>query len=158
MIVQLFKQRRWLLPLLGALTLGLMAPPVLADREHRGDGRGYERGYDRHHDKHYGQHFKHRKQSRHHRELRYYRQAPRRTRVVEQYYYSEPPRHYYREPRASGAHLSVTLPLGTIVHGLPGGYVSFSLGGDPYYYHSGNYYRAYQRGYRVIAPPPGHRW
>ncbi|WP_298719466.1 DUF6515 family protein [uncultured Oceanisphaera sp.] len=161
MILQLFKRRRWLLPLLGALTFGLMAPQVLADREGRGDGRGYQQGYDRHQNqyygKHYGKRFKHRKHARHHRHHRHYRYAPRRARVVEQYYY-QPPRHYYREHRSSRAHISVTLPLGTIVHGLPGGYVSFNLGGDPYYYHGGNYYRSYQRGYRVIAPPSGHRW
>ena len=158
MILQLFKRRRWMLPLLGVLTFGLMAPQVLADRGERGDGRhydrSYDRSYDRHQGKHYGKHFKHRKHARHH---RHYRYAPRRARVVEQYYY-QPPRQYYREHRSSGAHISVTLPLGTIVHGLPGGYVSFSLGGDPYYYHGGNYYRPYQRGYRVISPPSGHRW
>jgi len=162
MILQLFKRRRWLLPLLGALTFGLMAPQVLADRDDRGYGRGhdrsYDQGYDKHYGKHYGKHFKHRKHVRHHRVHRHYRQAPRRVRVVEQYYYQESPRYYYREHRSSGARISVTLPLGTIVHGLPGGYVSFSLGGDPYYYHSGNYYRPYQRGYRVISPPSGHRW
>ncbi len=152
MIPQLFKHRRWLLPLLGALAFGLVAPQVQADRGDRGDGQGYERGYDRHH----GKYFKHRKHARHHKYHRHYRHVPRRVRVVEHYYYS-PPHHYYREHRSSGPHISVTLPLGTIVQGLPGGYISFSLGGDPYYYHGGNYYRHHHRGYRVIAPPHGHR-
>ena len=142
---QIFRPSRWLLPLLGALTFALMAPEAMADRGDRGHGRDYGN---------YHQHYKH-----HHRQHGYYR-APRRVKVVEHYYYREPSHHHhhYSDYGSPGASISVTLPLGTIVHGLPGGYVSFNLGGDPYYYHGGNYYRPYRRGYEVISAPRGHRW
>lgn len=151
MIQQIFRRSRWLLPLLGVLTFGLMAPAAMADRGDRGHGRNYGN---------YHQHYKHQHQHHkgHHRKHGYYR-APRRVKVVEHHYYREPSYHHsYRGHGSPGASISVILPLGTIVHGLPGGYVSFNLGGDPYYYHGGNYYRPYRRGYEVISAPRGHRW
>lgn len=154
MSLQLFRRIRWLLPLLAGFIFGLVAPQALADRDNRGHGRHYYQ-HDKHH-KHY-KHYKHYKKHQHRHS--HYRHAPRRVRVVEQhYYYPEPSHYYYREHHSSGPSISVTLPLGTIVRGLPGGYVSFHLGGDPYYYHGGNYYRPYYRSYQVVSPPPGHRW
>ncbi|WP_375057287.1 DUF6515 family protein [Zobellella sp. DQSA1] len=133
-----------LLPLLGVFALGGTVPEVQA----RGDDRRYDR-----HAKHY-QHYphKHMKQRQH-----YYRHAPKqRVVVVERHHYHRPPA-YYAVP-GPGTHISVSLPLGTIVSSLPGGFISFSYSDGPYYYQGGNYYRPYDRGYRVVSAPPGHRW
>lgn len=138
-----FKGRALLLPLLGVFALGVMAPEAQA--------RWDDRRYERHAKPHAYKHHKHQKQ-RHH----YYRAAPKKkVRVVERHYYHRPPA-YYAVP-GPGTHISVSLPLGTIVSSLPGGFISFSYSDGPYYYHGGNYYRPYERGYRVVAPP-GHRW
>ena len=139
----LFRRGALLLPLLGVFALGVMVPEAQA----RWDDRRYERDA-RHWHHHPHKHLK----QRHH----YYRSAPKKVRVVEHHYYHRPPV-YYAVP-GPGTYISVSLPLGTIVSSLPGGFISFSYSDGPYYYHGGNYYRPYDRGYRVVAPPPGHRW
>lgn len=146
----IFRRGALLLPLLGVLGFGLVVPEAQADR----DDRRYER-----HGKHH-KHFRQPKHDRHFRgDHRHFRSERRhyfrsRDRVVERHYYPIPRRHYY----APGTSISVVLPLGTIVSGLPGGYISLSLGDGPYYFHGGNYFRPHHWGYQVVSAPPGHRW
>ncbi|WKD49516.1 DUF6515 family protein [Microbulbifer spongiae] len=53
---------------------------------------------------------------------------------------------YYRGPRVS---------IGFIAPALPLGHVRVAVGGRPYYYHGGHFYRHSPRGYVVVAAPLG---
>ncbi|MCO1334150.1 DUF6515 family protein [Microbulbifer sp. OS29] len=53
---------------------------------------------------------------------------------------------YYRGPRVS---------IGFIAPILPVGHVRVAVGGRPYYYHGGHFYRHGPRGYVVVAAPLG---
>lgn len=58
--------------------------------------------------------------------------------------------------RPSGAYFTVTVPpVGVIVPVLPHLYTTVWIGGEPYYYAAGTYYRWYpeRRGYIVTEPP-----
>ncbi|WP_107851411.1 hypothetical protein [Oceanimonas marisflavi] len=144
-----------LLPLLAVLMLPSLA---LADRDHRRHDHRLQSHYQPYghyheHRRHYRAEHRH-KAFRHHRKHKHYRHKHR-VRVIERYHYSAP-RHYYAPPRHQHrprAGISIVLPLGSLIRELPGGYVSFHLGGESYYYHGGNYFRPYRHGYRVVAPP-----
>ncbi|MFS1524071.1 DUF6515 family protein [Microbulbifer sp. 2304DJ12-6] len=53
---------------------------------------------------------------------------------------------YYRGPRVS---------IGFVAPALPLGHVRVAVGGRPYYYHGGHFYRHGPRGYVVVAAPLG---
>ncbi|MCW8126070.1 DUF6515 family protein [Microbulbifer halophilus] len=55
-------------------------------------------------------------------------------------------RRYRRGPRIS---IGLTAPM------LPFGVVNLAVGGRPYYYHSGHFYRPAPTGYRVVTAPLG---
>jgi hypothetical protein len=59
--------------------------------------------------------------------------------------------HFYRP--SSGVYVSITAPIGAIVPGLPGGFVTIGSGPGSYYFYAGVYYRAAPTGYVVIAQP-----
>ncbi|WP_226703680.1 DUF6515 family protein [Microbulbifer elongatus] len=62
-----------------------------------------------------------------------------------------PRRHGYWGPRFRGPRIGIgfTVPI------LPAGYVNLAVGGSPYYYHGGYYYRPAPSGYVVVEAPLG---
>ena len=58
---------------------------------------------------------------------------------------------FYRHK--SNVYLSISAPIGAIVPGLPGGYITFGVGPSRYYYLGGVYYRHAPGGYRVVEKP-----
>lgn len=65
--------------------------------------------------------------------------------------YHAPPRHYYGPRYRRGPHIS----LGFVAATLPLGYMSLAVGGSPYYYHGGYFYRPAPSGYVVVSAPLG---
>lgn len=59
--------------------------------------------------------------------------------------------HFYLD--SGGLYVSVTAPIGAIVPGLPGGFVTIGRGPGSYYYYGGVYYRAAPHGYVVVEQP-----
>lgn len=47
------------------------------------------------------------------------------------------------------------ITIGTAIDILPHGFISLTVGGSPYYYHRGIFYRRYRGGYLVIPAPIG---
>ena len=80
----------------------------------------------------------------------------KRTRIVagrNQYEYAHGV--FYR-PGPKG-YIAVRGPVGARIRTLPPGYISFQIGGAPFFFYFGTYYRfdAPTREYVVVAPPPG---
>jgi hypothetical protein len=65
-------------------------------------------------------------------------------------------RHHYRGPRFSHPRFwGPRLSIGFAAPVLPLGFVSLRVGGDPYFYQGGYYYRPAPVGYVVVPPPVG---
>lgn len=60
-------------------------------------------------------------------------------------------RHHYRGPRFRGPRISV----GFVAPILPVGFVRLAVGGHPYFYHGGYFYRPAPAGYVVVSAPLG---
>lgn len=65
-------------------------------------------------------------------------------------------RHHYRGPRYyAPGFWGPRISLGFVAPLLPAGYVSLAVGGSPYYYHGGYFYRPAPSGYVVVSAPLG---
>jgi uncharacterized protein YgiM (DUF1202 family) len=59
--------------------------------------------------------------------------------------------HFYRkEPRG---YVAVSIPVGSVVASLPGGFLSVTIGGVNYWHADGVYIRRVSMGFAVVAPP-----
>jgi hypothetical protein len=55
--------------------------------------------------------------------------------------------------RGNGGYVGIVAPIGAIVATLPGGYLSFGIGLNRYFYAAGTYYRHGPEGYAVVQKP-----
>jgi hypothetical protein len=60
-------------------------------------------------------------------------------------------RHRWHDPRDRGPRIA----LGFVAPALPFGHISLAVGGSPYYYHGGYFYRPAPTGYVVVSAPLG---
>ncbi len=86
----------------------------------------------------------------HQRVLREMPRGYRTMHIRDRDYYVHQGHYYLHEPRGF---VMVQLPLGTFVMSLPDGFLHVRIGAISYFVAGGLYYRAYNGGYTVVAPP-----